>query len=205
MQLTALLLATVASASPLIQRQTTQLLPWEITGVGGHSPSGRPGNDPHSTITIWINNPNTIPVRSAPHNGNVVLSPLWSNCTISWIKKEDIPWGVPQPCQFNGVQTGDGEIAGDAFGTFTVTIREGDGEYAPQGDFNVDIKEFREMRPYNELIQRTYEGSAKFKIGLNMRQVCGGSGVCNWGLSDGLVTVQQTLTESVGGYPPTKR
>lgn len=67
-----------------------------------------------------------------------------------------------------------------------------------QAEFAVKIKETKEMTVFQTRYVRVFEAEKTFKVGDNLLEVCGGSGVCGFQLKNGTVEVQQQLTTSVG-------
>ncbi|KAF1358942.1 hypothetical protein EJ07DRAFT_179091 [Lizonia empirigonia] len=181
------LLAGLASAAPtFISRQvTTEYAPWEITQVSGGSPSGRPGSSPNKTLSITINEPNTIRLQRVPR-GYAAFSPYNTTCSWTWDRSspEFFPLGVETLCS----------PVDSTYGNFTMTLTQGEA----QSDFSVKIKETKEMTVFQERYVRIFEAEKAFKVGDNLRQICGGSGVCSWQLKYGTVEVQQELTTSIG-------
>ncbi|KAF2193901.1 cell death in tomato 1 [Zopfia rhizophila CBS 207.26] len=183
-----LLVAAVAAAPTApVERQEQELQPWQIRPLYTHSPSGRLGNDPHSTLNFTIHDPNTIRLQPGIR-GWAVLPPVTVNCSAQWLTNEDVPWGVGIPC-----------TAVD-YGTWTFTMVPGSGEagYGATTDFGLEFKQFRSVNVLGNLHERTFEGEGKFKVGVNLSGQCGGSGVCNWGLTETPYLVQQTLTQCAG-------
>jgi hypothetical protein len=185
---TTLIFTGLASASPLLSRQvTTEYSPWQITEVSGFQPSGRPGNDPHSSLSITIHEPNTIRLQQAP-SGYAAFLPYSTTCSWSWEGVANFPYGIETLCS----------PVDSTYGNFTMTLSKGSGVYSPQGDFVVSIKETKEMTVFQEHYIRVFEGKEAFKVGDNLLQHCGSSGVCSWALKNGTVDVKQKLTKSVG-------
>lgn len=94
----ALLVATTISAAPtLMVTRDDDLQPWQITRLNTHTPSGRPGNDPHSTLNVTIQDPNVIPAGQTP-TGEAVFPASNATCSLQYLTSADVPWGVEQPC-----------------------------------------------------------------------------------------------------------
>ncbi|KAF2787451.1 hypothetical protein K505DRAFT_421767 [Melanomma pulvis-pyrius CBS 109.77] len=171
----AILAASAVSAAP-----AAVLQPWEITTLYTHSPSGRPGNDPHSTLNATINDPNTLPITQTP-TGTAVFPPSTANCSAQWLTEADVPWNVAQPC-----------TAID-YGTWTMTMVPGSGDAGTGAttDFGLVFKLVDSVRVLNQQYTRTFKGKGQFKVGTNLSGQCGGSGVCNWGLTTTPYAIKQ--------------
>jgi hypothetical protein len=189
MLFTLVLLTGLASAAPALHSRqvTAEYAPWQITAVRAGAPSGRPGNNPNSSLSITINEPNTIRIQQAP-SGYAGFLPYNTTCSWAWEGAVNFPYGVETLCS----------PVDSTFGNFTMTLSKGSGGFSPQGDFVVNIKETKEMTVFQQRYVRVFEGEQAFKTGDNLRQVCGSSGVCSWGLKDGTVEVKQDLTTSIG-------
>jgi len=66
-----------AAATPLQARQNT-LQEWQVTSVNSHTPSGRPGSYPWSTITANITDPNALNLGTSESDGTAVIVPAGS-------------------------------------------------------------------------------------------------------------------------------
>ncbi|ORY02656.1 hypothetical protein BCR34DRAFT_617990 [Clohesyomyces aquaticus] len=178
----ALLAATSISASPTPNLPRDTLQPWELQRLYTHSPSGRPGNDPHLTLNATIHDPNTIPLRQTS-TGTAVFPPSTANCSAQWLTKDDVPWNLEQPC------------TSIDYGVWTMKMvrpEGGDGEFGATEDFGLEFKLVDDVRVLNEQFTKTFTGSGTFKVGDNLSGQCGGSGVCNWGLTVKPYLVRQT-------------
>ncbi|PSN75261.1 hypothetical protein BS50DRAFT_567961 [Corynespora cassiicola Philippines] len=165
-----------AFAAPAANSRQAGLEPWQVTSLSTHSPSGRPGNNPHSTLNVTIHDPNTIAVTQTP-TGTAVFPPSTANCSAQWLTAEDVPWGVEQPCS---------EID-HGYWTFKMT-----GGESGTTDFGLEFKLVDNVTVLNQAYTKVFSGGALFKVGDNLSGQCGGSGVCNWGLSKWPFLVQQT-------------
>lgn len=189
MLFTTLLLAGLATAAPALhsRQATTEYSPWEITRVGGSSPSGRPGSSPNKTLSITIDDPNTINLQRTP-TGYAVFSPYNTTCSWTWDRSSDssFPIGVETLCS----------PVDSTYGNFTMTLTAG----TSQADFTIKIVETREVTVFKEHYVRVFEAEKTLKVGTgeDLTQICGGSGVCSWELKNGSVEVEQQLTTSVG-------
>ncbi|KAF2463800.1 cell death in tomato 1 [Lindgomyces ingoldianus] len=165
-----LIAATTVSAAPTIKIARDDLQPWELQRLYTHSPSGRPGNDPHSTLNVTIHDPNTIYVADTP-TGAAEFPPSTANCSAQWLTQDDVPWGIEQPCT---------DID---YGYWTMTMVEGSGEGATE-DFGLEFKLVDKVTVLNTVYTRIFTGSGTFKVGDNLSGQCGGSGQCNWALTE---------------------
>lgn len=168
----ALLAATAVSAAPTanVARDDGN---WEITHLYTHTPSGRPGNSPYSTVNTSIQDT----------TGSSI-----GNCYLQYID-QDAPWGVEQPCTTEGSNStwaftvnyppaGSGNV--DASTNFNLTFK-----VRPLYDSNVPDS----MRRQAYHVQLTadgkkYTGGDHFQVWQNMGGQCGGSGVCSWSLKN---------------------
>ncbi|KAF9728773.1 hypothetical protein PMIN06_006152 [Paraphaeosphaeria minitans] len=180
----ALIAATAVSAAPAMKVARGDLQPWQITQLYTHTPSGRPGNDPHSTLNITIADPNTIPAGPSP-TGQAVFPPTSANCSLQYLTNDDVPWGVEQPC------TTDDNTK--AYSTWSFTINkpaDGGSAYASE-KFDLVFQLVDHVRLPGQEVTKTFAGGDHFGIGDNMSGQCGGSGVCNWSLDETPYEVQQ--------------
>lgn len=123
----ALIAATAVSAAPVANGTSDALQPWQITILNTHQPSGRPGNDPHSTINVTIGDPNTIT------SGQAVFPPTSAKCSLQFLTSADVPWGVEQPC------TTDDDSK--AYSTWTFTINKpAEEKWFPTENFDLAFK-----------------------------------------------------------------
>ncbi|KAF2713504.1 hypothetical protein K504DRAFT_487897 [Pleomassaria siparia CBS 279.74] len=176
----AVLVATAAvSAAPAATLQS-----WQITSLSTHSPSGRPGNDPHSTLNVTISDPNTIPIKNAP--GNAVFPPSTASCSAQWLTEADVPYNVVLPC------------TSTEYGTWTMEVLPGDGAdgYGATKDFGLQFKLVDKASISNKNYTRTFTGKGTFKVGTNLSGQCGGSGTCNWGLTTTPYEIKQSEIEN---------
>jgi hypothetical protein len=183
-------LSAVATAAPaLVDRQvTTEVTPWEINAVNAGRPSGRPGPVSNNTLRIKLTNPNQVNLQRVPR-GYTYFPSFVATCNWSWPSGGGPPYGIETVC----TPTEPDSI----YGNLTMKLSPGDGG-AAQGDFNVDITEFRTVTVFQQEYIRVWEGAAKFKTGDNLQQICGGSGFCSWTLKKTPILVKQELTKSVG-------
>lgn len=93
--LTTPLLLTLSATTILAQDIPSPLLPWQITGLSTHSPLGRPGNSPYSSLFVAITDPNTIPFPApASFQGPAIsLDPISANCSVKWNAYSEQPFG----------------------------------------------------------------------------------------------------------------
>ncbi|KAL5374568.1 hypothetical protein DPSP01_011847 [Paraphaeosphaeria sporulosa] len=162
----ALIAASAVSAAPAI-KLARNVQPWQITRLYTHTPSGRPGNDPHSTLNITITDPNTIP----------------------YLTNEDVPWGVEQSC------TTDDNTKAYSTWIFTINKPAEGAAYASE-NFDLSFKLVDYVHLPGQEVTKTFTGGDHFEVGDNMSGQCGGSGVCNWNLNDTPYDIQQTEAEA---------
>ncbi|KAF2656368.1 hypothetical protein K491DRAFT_656687 [Lophiostoma macrostomum CBS 122681] len=177
------LAATAVSAAVLPGRAALEN--WEVTALGTHSPSGRPGNDPHLFINATINDPNTIPAGEQP-TGTAVFPPSTAQCNIEWLSGET-PWGVEQPC-----------TSSTTYSTWTVTLEKpSNASGTPSGteNFALQFKLVDYVHLVGQEVTKVYEGEGEFAVGGALTGQCGGSGVCNWGLKSPPYAIVQYETE----------
>ena len=125
--------AIAVSAAPHAQvPRGDALQPWQITTLYTHTPSGRPGNDPHSTLNFTIHDPNVIPAGQTP-TGQAIFPATSANCSLQYLKSADVPWGVEQPC------TTDENTRDYSTWTFTINKPE-EGTASASGNFDLSIK-----------------------------------------------------------------
>ncbi|CAG8981878.1 hypothetical protein HYALB_00014009 [Hymenoscyphus albidus] len=177
------LFAVTIAASPAINIKTPRddLQPWQITTLYTHSPSGRPGNDLHLTLNATIVDLNTLPVAQTP-TGTAVFPSSTANCSAQWLSRDDIPLGVEIPC------------TPIRFGHWTMKLLPGDGETGTGAttNFGLEFKLVDNVTVLGMVYTRTFTGEGKFKVGDNLSGNCGGSGVCNWGLTTRPYLMTQT-------------
>lgn len=188
------LLALSASTTVLAQTLPSPLLPWQITGLSTHSPSGRPGNSPYSSLFVALTDPNTIPFSApASFQGPAIsLDPISANCSVKWNAYSEQPFGWVTPCA---------DVA-PASGRWTVEMVKGnataEGASATR-DFRVRVVLERSVILHSGrgIVSLVFAGEGAFSLGRELRMVCGGSGVCNSGLKEGTspVLVRQVLRE----------
>jgi hypothetical protein len=128
----ALIAATAVFAAPTTKLARDDLQPWQITRLYTHSPSGRPGNNPYSTLNFTISDPNTVTAGQSP-TGQAVFPPTTAACSLQFLTSADVPWGVAQPC------TTDDNTKAYSTWTFTVTKPAGGSPYATE-NFDLSIK-----------------------------------------------------------------
>jgi hypothetical protein len=128
----ALIAATAVSAAPAIKVARDDLQPWQITKLSTHEPSGRPGNDPHSTLNFSISDPNTVPAGQSP-TGQAVFPPTTAACSLQYLTAADVPWGVEQPC------TTDDNTKTYSTWTFTIT-KPAEGTASATENFDLSVK-----------------------------------------------------------------
>ncbi|KAF2439499.1 hypothetical protein P171DRAFT_436146 [Karstenula rhodostoma CBS 690.94] len=177
----ALIAATAVSAAPAIKVTRDDLQPWQITLLHTHSPSGRPGNDPHSTINVTIADPNTIPAGQSP-TGQAVFAPTSAKCSLQFLTSDDVPWGVEQPC------TTDNSTKASSTWTFTIN-KPAEDKYYPTENFDLS---FKLVDHVGQEVTKTFTGGDHFEANDNLSGQCGGSGVCNWNLAASPYDIQQT-------------
>lgn len=182
----ALIAASAVSAAPAFHIARDDLRPWQITYLNTHSPSGRPGNDPHSTLNFTIADPNT---------------PTSASCSLQYLTASDVPFGIEQPC------TTHDSTKDQSTWTFKIIKSEGASPYVTENfslTIQVSIMNFlfslaSQSNPRQLVNQlpgqnatETFVGGDHFEVGDNMSGQCGGSGVCNWSLDDTPYEVKQT-------------
>ncbi|KAK3374659.1 hypothetical protein B0H63DRAFT_480704 [Podospora didyma] len=167
--------------------------PWEISGVGTHSPSGYPANAPYSTLFVSISDPNHI-VLGSTRFGDAAFPPSSVNCTVRWLGALENPYGWVNTCT---------DIN---HGKWTVEILPGvvttsgpQSYSSPTTNFVLRFTLSEAVVLMTGTIYERFVGTAAFAVGDNMSGSCGGSGVCNWGLKETVVRpvlVNQTLVET---------
>ncbi|KAJ4299094.1 hypothetical protein N0V90_004338 [Kalmusia sp. IMI 367209] len=179
-----LIAVAAVSAAPTAKAARDDLQPWKITQLFTHSPSGRPGNDPHSTLNVTIQDPNAIPATQSL-TGQAVFPPTSARCTAQWLSSEGVPWGVEQPCTTDENTTD--------YSTWTFTVNKPDGEADPSAteNFNLEFKLVDKVTVSGTTVVKKFAGGDDFEIGTNLSGQCGGSGVCNWSLSIVPYDIQQ--------------
>ncbi|EAT77054.1 hypothetical protein HBI56_200380 [Parastagonospora nodorum] len=161
-----------AAATPLQARQDT-LQDWQVTSVNSHTPSGRPGSYPWSSLSANITDPNTINLGTSDSDGTSVIVPAGSqgiNCEAKYFKGET-PLGRTWPCD---------AITG---GYWTMQVLAGSSGQYSSGDFNLKFRHVPDVLYRGAQYTATFEATGHFAIGDNLKGTCGGSGVCNWGLA----------------------
>ncbi|KAK0704415.1 hypothetical protein B0H67DRAFT_497478 [Lasiosphaeris hirsuta] len=175
---------------PLTLALANPLLPWQITHLGTHSPSGRAGNSPYSSLFLSITDPNTLSLGRT-RSGPALFPPSTVNCTLKWLAYGgEQPYGRATPCTAIG------------HGRWTVEmVRANHSGYGGSGttDFVVGLR-LEESIILNEgAVSLVFGGAQGFWLSTedgNLFGSCGGSGVCNWGLKNGTVLVTQELVEA---------
>jgi hypothetical protein len=79
--LAAVLASAVATTS--LEARQEDLKDWQVTGVSSHSPSGRPGSYPWSSIVANITDPNEIDLGTSEADGSNVTVPAGSQGIVS--------------------------------------------------------------------------------------------------------------------------
>ncbi|KAF2641172.1 hypothetical protein P280DRAFT_517384 [Massarina eburnea CBS 473.64] len=169
--LLAALLATTTTLAFPTASNTSDPQPWQILSLNTHSSSGRPGNDLNSTLFVSIHDPNLI---------EAYFPPVTANCSVKWLPADGAPYGVPQNCT---------EIAQ---GYWTVTIGEGESGSSATENLNLEFKLVRDATVSGESVVKVFTGGDHFEVGENMSGQCGGSGVCNWQLTNPPYDIEQT-------------
>ncbi|KAF1966520.1 hypothetical protein BU23DRAFT_560101 [Bimuria novae-zelandiae CBS 107.79] len=180
----AVLAATAVSAAPVVNVvREDNLQPWQIMQLLTHTPSGRPGNNLHSTLNITIHDPNVIPAAQSPTD-QAVFPATTATCSLQYLTSADVPWGVQQPCTMDDNTK--------AYSTWVFTINK-PAEGTPDASTNFDLS-FKLVDNVYEVAQnvtKTFVGGDHFEVGVNMGGQCGGSGVCNWHLNGTPYEIQQ--------------
>ncbi|KAF2116633.1 hypothetical protein BDV96DRAFT_491151 [Lophiotrema nucula] len=169
--------ASIASGAPAKRQDTLQ--PWQVTSFGVHTPSGRPGSYPWSTITANITDPNALTLGTTPE-GDAVTVPAGNtavNCVAKWFSTSATDlhnhlW----PC----------DPTEDGYWYFEVL--EGD-------SWDVQFTRVADVLYQGSDYKKTYTATGTFRVGDNLSGTCGGSGVCNWGLKSESIPVLVTPTE----------
>ncbi|KAK3316578.1 hypothetical protein B0H66DRAFT_604863 [Apodospora peruviana] len=183
------------SASTAYSITIPPLQPWELSKLSTFSPSGYPGSLPYSSIYATISDPNTIPLGKTRF-GDASFPPSAVNCSLRWVGFNAVeePWNIITPCT--------GSLN---HGRWTMQMlkptNNATAGYKPSGTTNFALKftlEESMMMNNATLISLVFEAEKRFAVPDNMSGVCGGSGVCSWGLKDGLgvVLVEQVLKET---------
>lgn len=160
-----------ASAAPIAQ----SLQPWQLTALGTFSPSGRPGSSPYSTMNATIQDPNTIPVAQTP-TGQAAFPPSSANCSAQWTTSP--PWGKSIACSSDST-----------FSHWSFTINRGT---SGTTNFTLEFKLVDDVTVFGTRYTKTFIGGDHFELGKNLGGVCGGSGVCSWGLKSSPYIIKQT-------------
>lgn len=191
-----------SSSSLQLPRQSNpddpqQLLPWQVTTLTTHAPSGRPGNPPYSVLFVNITDPNTIPV---PFDGTsmgspISFPPLSAACVLRWngyvTTPEEDPFGRVTPCN-----VGPAAVNLATAGRWTVTVgKQNETGYGPSAtrDFTLTFALEESMMVEQGIVSVQYEGTGSFAVGGNLGLECGGSGTCNVWLNETVVEVEQKL------------
>ncbi|GAB1321023.1 hypothetical protein MFIFM68171_11233 [Madurella fahalii] len=182
------------------------LAPWQITGLSTHSPSGYPANHPYSRLSVSIGDPNTITLGPTRF-GDAAFPATNVTCTVWWLAHSEDPRDGPWVNTCSETRSG----------KWTVEIRRAadDDDNEDDDNHNNDTgssvtRDFVLRFGLSEavvlgngaVVSLRFRGEAAFAVGRgpdkNMEGACGGSGVCNWGLKDGVapVLVNQTLVET---------
>ncbi|KAF2659459.1 hypothetical protein K491DRAFT_689322 [Lophiostoma macrostomum CBS 122681] len=172
----------IASPVELAPRQNATLEPWQLSGISGFSPSGRPGSYPWLNIVANLVDPNELTLGTSTDDGSEVTVPAGNagaNCTAKWYTGTK-PFNHIWPCD----PTGDGYWYMEIEETSDFSTANFDVKFTRVADVIYHGSEFK----------KTYTGSAHFEVGDNMSGTCGGSGVCSWGLKAELspYAIQQT-------------
>ncbi|KAH7119652.1 hypothetical protein B0J11DRAFT_582166 [Dendryphion nanum] len=155
------------------ERPADKIYPWQISTLYTHSPSGRPGNDPHSTLNFTINDYSTIVIGGTP-TGWAVWGPSTANCSAQWLTSADVPYDTPINCS---------ETLNSQW-SFKLLPGTGEAGYGATTDFNLEITLKDELYLFGTTYTKIFKGTDLFKVGENLAGQCGGSGVCNWGLQN---------------------
>ncbi|KAL1610102.1 hypothetical protein SLS60_001767 [Paraconiothyrium brasiliense] len=182
----ALFAAAAVSAAPANKAARDDLQPWQITRLYTHTPSGNPGNDPHSILNFTISDPNTIPAGQTP-TGQVVFPPTTAICSLQYLTSASAPWGVEQPCTTDN--------STNAYSTWTFTLNYPNGGEAST-NFDLVFKLVDHVQISGEEVTKTFTAGEHFEVGKNMGGQCGGSGVCSWNLQNLPYAVQQTQEDA---------
>ncbi|KAH7116822.1 hypothetical protein B0J11DRAFT_537643 [Dendryphion nanum] len=180
------ILAYTASttAAPLEERQTSQS--WQITSFSAFTPSLRPGQYPWATIQVTIEDPNTINVGTDAQGNPVNIGPsTGANCrALYYAPDQGSVLGPKWPCDNDG--------KGEGWWYFEV-VPPTTGSLGARA-FNLKFTHVAEKIALGNAFKKTFQGTANLDTGVNVQQVCGGSGVCSWGLKaeNNPFAVQQT-------------
>jgi hypothetical protein len=179
-------LFSVAAGALLAPNDTPE--PWEVSSLSTFSPSGRPGSSPYSTVNITITDPNTIQAGPAP-NGEAVFPPSTAICNVSFVGDAP-PYNRAVNC--SGVQ----------YGFWTFEMLEAKNTSYPSATTNFDVRftHVDNVTVIGSVYSKVYVGTGHFEVGKNMAGVCGGSGVCSWGLKaeERPSLINQTLVSCTG-------
>lgn len=164
-----------------IAAETTQTpLPWQITGISTHSPSGMPGTALFCTMGVTIKDSNTIDLGETRF-GEVIIPPTEVNCSARWECSEspyDVVWGCGQ--------------TDDSLWTFQILEAQNTTSPGPTENFDLAFRLVIKVAMGNYTSKSVYAGREHFEVGKNLHGTCGGSGQCNWGLKENTtVTIQQ--------------
>jgi len=166
-------LPLITLAAPI----ASDLKPWEISTLSTHSPSGRSGNAPYSSLFVTITDPNTIPLGKTRY-GEAAFPPSAANCTARWnsYAGED-PFGQIIPCEVENFNSG----------RWTMEIQKanatGNGASATR-DFKLRFGLEESMILDEGIVSKRFVGTGGFAVGENLGIVCGGSGVCSTWLKE---------------------
>ncbi|KAK4139080.1 uncharacterized protein C8A04DRAFT_41000 [Dichotomopilus funicola] len=164
------LLALLGLAS--LATATAPLQPWQVSRLGTFSPSGRPNSTTTSVLNTTISDPNDAVVPAAI-------------CVATFEAFEPYPYGdVVYKCS---------EVPGQLWSLRILEANNGNPS-SPTTNFRLEFTQNKGAEG------GVFVGTESFHVGDNMSGVCGGSGVCSWGLKAERVPVlvkQELVTMGV--------
>jgi hypothetical protein len=170
--ITALLLLTSSTLAAYPQPPKPTLSPWVLNSLSIFTPSGRPGNYPWLTMTANLTDPNTLILGTSSNDNSNVTVPAGAqaiNCQAKWLPGET-PFDRSWPC----------DSSFNADGWWTLKIKRTNDFSTTK--FDAVFTRVAEVLYQGSAYKKVYEGSDHFEVGSNLSGVCGGSGVCSWGL-----------------------
>lgn len=149
---------------------TAPLEPWQVSRLGTFSPSGRPNSTTIAVLNATISDPNDAVVPAAI-------------CVATFEAFDPYPYGdVVYKCS---------QVPYQLWSFRILEAEEGERASSPTTNFRLEFTQDKGDEG------GVFVGTESFAVGDNMSGVCGGSGVCSWGLKEGVapVLVKQALVE----------
>lgn len=161
-----------------------ELQPWEVSFLNTRSSSGHPDSGGYSSLDVTISDPNTI-YAGTMGASDVEFPSTSANCSLQWDSSAEEPFGWVTPCD-----------SSSPTGIWTVEMEGANATgYGPSAtrDFKLRFVLEESVELSNDLLVKTFAGVGAFALGHTLSMVCGASGVCNLGLRQGTVLIQQKL------------